>query len=79
MIRALYPITRGIERCLLLWALRELHPSHPAVPAITVRLADDSAPSPMDPADSIVTGACIVAALALLAMSVMGWLDPLPH
>lgn len=76
MPRSVRPVTTLIERGLLKWALRELKPTHKAVPKIVRRLADaKNAPSPLDPADSIVTGACIAASLALLAMVLAGWIS----
>jgi hypothetical protein len=71
---ALRPLDWHWERTILEAGLKNLHPMHPAVPKIVRRLADqDRAPSPIDPADSIVTGACILASLALLAFSLAGW------
>lgn len=78
MIRALRPLHHAWERLILRWALRELHPASRVVPPIVRRLADqDRAPSPLDPADSTVVGACIVASLALLAFALAGWLAPI--
>lgn len=75
-MRALRPLTRLYERAILCWALRELHPTHCAVPRIVRRLGDsERAPSPLDPADTITTGACILAALALLGMALAGQLS----
>ena len=71
-MKPIRPILRLIERAILLWAQRELNPTHPVVPKIVRRLADDRAESPMDPADSLVTGACILAAMALLVLVALG-------
>lgn len=76
MMRALQPLALAWEQVILSWARRELHPLHPAMPTIVHRLRDrERAPSPLDPADSIVTGACILAALALLAFTLVGWVQ----
>ena len=71
---AIRPLSRMWEVLILKWALRELPPTHSAVPQIVRRLNDrERTPPPMDPADSIVTGACLIAALALLGMCLAGW------
>lgn len=71
-MKPIRPILRLIERAILKWAQRELCPSHPVVPKIVRRLADDRAESPMDPADSLVTGACILAALVFFGLVALG-------
>lgn len=44
------------------------------MPKIVRRLQDwERSPSPLDPADSLVTGSCILAAIALLAFMLLGW------
>lgn len=74
MLKHLRPIHHLWEQFILSWAQRELHPMHPVVPTIVRRLRDwERAPSPLDPADSLVTGACILAAIALLAFMLLGW------
>lgn len=62
---SLRPVLHLIEEATLRYALRKLKPTHPVVPKIVLRLNDRNQPSPLDPADSIVTGFCILAALAL--------------
>jgi hypothetical protein len=75
MTRSLSPLSMLWERFILSAALRQLEPTHPAVPLIVRRLADqENAPSPMDPADSVVTGACVLAAMFLGGMALLGWL-----
>jgi hypothetical protein len=75
MTRSLSPLSLLWERFILSAALRNLEPTHPAVPLIVRRLADqEHAPSPLDPADGIVTGACVLAAMFLLGMALLGWL-----
>lgn len=72
---ALRPITHVWERFILTRALKALCPTHPAVPKIVRRLADqERAPSPLHPHDSIVTGASIIASLVLLGMVAAGWI-----
>lgn len=66
---SLRPVLHLIEEATLRWALRQLDPTHPVVPKIVLRLNDRNQPSPLDPADSIVTGFCIVATLAMGAIS----------
>jgi hypothetical protein len=65
------------EQTVLAAALRQLQkrdPMHPHLPKIVNRLADQRAPSPMHPADGIVTGACVLGTLLLLALAVLGLL-----
>ena len=70
---ALHPVPTLWERAILRWALRELHPTHPVVPDIVCRLhASEHTESPMDPADSIVTGASVIAALFFFGLVAMG-------
>lgn len=71
---SLRPVLHLIEEATLRWALRQLKPTHPVVPKIVLRLNDRNQPSPLDPADSIVTGASILGMLALLAMGLYGGL-----
>ena len=71
----LRPLHRVWEELILKWAIAELPPMHPAHSEIALRLADfEHAESPMDPADSIVTGACFLGVLFLLAMGFAGLL-----
>ena len=72
----LRPLNRVWEELILKWAIKELPPMHPAHSKIALRLADwEHAESPMDPADSIVNGACF---LAMLFLGGMAWLGALP-
>jgi hypothetical protein len=74
---SLSSLSRLYEQTVLAAALRQLqarNPMHPAVPKIVNRLADQRAPSPMHPADGIVTGAAILGSLLLLALGVLGLL-----
>lgn len=74
MLKHLRPLHRLWEQFILRWARRELPPLHPIMPAIVRRLQDqEHAPSPLDPADSLVTGASILATLALLVFMLLGW------
>lgn len=69
------PLHRLWEEFLLRWARRELPPTHPMLPRILARLSDwQHAPSPLDPADTPVVGACILAVIAVLAFGWLGWL-----
>ena len=72
----LRPLHRVWEELILKWAIAELPPMHPAHSEIALRLADwEHAESPMDPADSIVVGFCL---LAILFLGGMAWLGTLP-
>jgi hypothetical protein len=76
-MNALTPLARLYEQTVLAAALRQLQkrdPMHPHLPKIVNRLADQRAPSPMHPADGIVTGASIIGSLLLLALNVLGLL-----
>jgi hypothetical protein len=72
MKRVFHPLLQLCERSVLTAALAQLNPTHPAVPEIVRRLHDDSAPTPLDPADSIVTGACLLAGVFLIVMVALG-------
>jgi hypothetical protein len=75
MTRSLSPLSMLWERFILSAALRQMNPTNPWVPKIVRRLADqEHAPSPLDPADGIVTGACVLAAMFLGGMALLGWL-----
>lgn len=74
MLKHLHPLNRMWEQFILRWARRELKPTHPVVPAIVRRLRDaERSPSPLDPADSLVTGACVVVAMLFLLFVALGW------
>lgn len=75
-MKYLRPLGRLWEQFILTWARREMHPLHPVMPKIVRRLRDwERAPSPLDPADSLVTGACIVASIVFLLFVAMGWVQ----
>jgi hypothetical protein len=75
MTRSLSPLATLWERFILSAALRNLEPTHPAVPLIVRRLADqENAPSPLDPADGVVVGASFLAVMFLGGMALLGWL-----
>lgn len=73
MKHSLRPLRQLWERSILLWASKVLHPMHPEMPRIVLWLNDsDNAPSPLDPADSLVTAACVIACVFLLIMVALG-------